>query len=301
MDRPTIGPSRAPTRREFLAGAGALALGAGCASTKDATGGPLDLPLLYDERGQLLVEARVEGGAQKRFILDTGASRSALSAVFVRALGLRLADGGVVEGSAGVVRARAAVASVEVPGLPPQSIDFTVYDFGASDPECVGILGHEFLSRAPFQIRYRDRSLLWGAPPPARTVTMALDGRIPRIQCSIRGQPVELRIDTGASFPPGNDAYVNLTEEQAERLSLDRAPIKVFSATGTGGTVLRLPVHALEGLRIAEVAIPRAFAIVQPRVGYFARPDAVGFLGNAVLDKLDPFLDYAGGVFGVAG
>jgi hypothetical protein len=33
---------------------------------------------------------------------------------------------------------------------------------------------------------------------------------------------------------------------------------------------------------------------VQPRAGYFARDDATGFLGNAVLDKLDPLVRLRG-------
>ena len=76
-------------------------------------------------------------------------------------------------------------------------------------------------------------------------------------------------------------------------------PLAVWSATGTGGATLSLPVHRLQSLRLGERLVERPFAIVQPKVGCFARPDAVGFLGNAVLDKLDPFFDYAQGRFGV--
>ncbi len=173
-----------------------------------------------------------------------------------------------------------------------------MHGFGSYDPACVGILGYELLCRAPFQIRYRERQLLWHAPPPAHTLSMTLDGRIPLITARVNQEPMELRIDTGATLPPGEDAYVNLTADQAEWLGLTGTPSAIFSATGTGGQRLELPVHPLASLSVGERRLPRAFAIVQPRVGYFAREDAVGFLGNSVLDKLDPFLDYHSGTFG---
>jgi hypothetical protein len=91
---------------------------------------------------------------------------------------------------------------------------------------------------------------------------------------------------------------VNLTQAQARQAGLTGKPLHVFTATGTGGATLELPVHHLSSLDVAGVALDRAFAIVQPAVGYFARPEAVGFLGNSVLDKLEPYFDYAGSVFG---
>jgi hypothetical protein len=110
---------------------------------------------------------------------------------------------------------------------------------------------------------------------------------------------LDVRIDTGATFPLSDDSYLNLTQSQAELLRLTGDPIKVLSATGTGDAVLKLPVYSLASLEIGRMRLTRVYAIVQPRVGYFARPDAVGFLGNSVLDKLDPFFDYQRGVFGL--
>ncbi len=289
-----------PSRREMLTLAG-LGLAAGSCRTErseELTPRPSTQPLIYDEHGGLMVEALVEGAGPVRMVLDTGASRSALSSVFAEQLGLELHDGGTVEGSAGRVEARAAWAEVELQDLGRLPIDFTVYEFGSYDPACVGILGHELLCRAPFRIRYRERRLEWRAPPPARTLPMSLDSRIPRITADVNGEPVELRIDTGAALPPSDDAYVNLTADQAEWLGLTGPPSAVFGATGTGGERLELRVHRLESLSVGEIRLPRAFAIVQPRVGYFAREDAVGFLGNSVLDKLAPYFDYERSTFG---
>jgi len=167
----------------------------------------------------------------------------------------------------------------------------TVYGLGSYDPRCVGILGADFLAQAPFQIFYRERTWSRGGELHGERIGMTLDNGIPRIQARIAGVPIDLRIDTGATFPPGEDAYLNVTSAQAERLHLSGPPHAVFSATGTGGETLKLNVYPLKSLEIGSKRIERAFAIVQPRVGYFARDDAVGFVGNSVLDKLDPGFD----------
>lgn len=257
------------------------------------------LPLIYDAQGSLFIEARVGGSEPVRLILDTGASRSTLSTNFATRLGLPIRAGDAIEGSAGVVDSGQASAVLEVPGIGAQSIDFATYAFASYDPACVGILGYEFLSRAPFRIRYRERVLEWHSIRPPNVQPLELDGRIPRITARINGGSIDLRVDTGAAFPPGDDAYLNLTEAQADALGLTGQPVAVFSATGTGGSVLQLPVHSLASLEVGGVQMHRAFAIVQPRVGYFARDDAVGFLGNSVLDKLDPYFDYTRAAFAV--
>lgn len=285
------------TRRRFLGAAGAGIAAAACASA--GAGRRSFAPLAYDEAGRLLIEADANGAGPRRWILDTGASRSAIDASFARELGLALGDGGDVEGSAGVVKARSAKAAVRVPGLGTVPIDFTVYDLGDDGSRRVGILGAECLRRAPFRIRYGARDIEWGAARPERTAAMTLDNGIPRIEAAVNGRALPLRIDTGAAFPPGEDAYLNVTEDQAAALGLAGKPDQTFTATGTGGATLSLRVYRLDALVVAGVPLARAHAIVQPRVGYFARPDAVGFLGNSVLDKLDPYLDYAGGELGV--
>jgi predicted aspartyl protease len=296
------------SRRELIAIATTLAT-PGCIGTRSLHGRAKTAPIEYDEHGGLMIEARVARGELVRMILDTGASRSALDSAFVRKLGLPLRDGGEVEGSAGVVRAHETDIELEIAPIdtsaPADSsassdrarLSCTVYDVGSYDPRCVGILGGDFLSRAPFQIFYRERKWSRGDAPSGERIPMRLDNGIPRIRVTIDGSPLELRIDTGAAFPPGPDAYLNVTVAQAQALGLTGPPHAVFTASGTGGETLKLDVHALDSLVIGERHLERAFAIVQPKVGYFARDDAVGFLGNSVLDKLDPGFDYAAAAF----
>jgi predicted aspartyl protease len=291
------------SRRELLAGAG---LGAALARFPAAASEPVIVPLVYDAQGGLFVEARIDGREPVRLILDTGASRSAISAAYAEELGLETVDGGEVEGTAGVVAARQAAVEVALAGLEPLRLDALVYGFASYDERCVGILGRELLERAPFQLRYSTRELVWNAEMPGTApgtapetlIDLRLDQGIPRVRAELQSRSIELRIDTGASLAPSERAYVNLAPAQARELALDGPPVAVFSATGTGGAVLELPVHRLASASVAGVRLEQPFAIVQPAVGYFARPEAVGFLGNSVLDKLDPYFDYARGKLG---
>lgn len=290
-------PSNASLSRRGLLVACGLVVGA-CTSSRRRAGlhGARSAPLVYDDHGGLFVDALVEG-FPARLIVDTGASQSALSTAFASRLSSSLGADTVVEGSAGEVHARTLAADVEIPGLDRARLDCTVYEFASYDPLCVGILGSDYLRRAPFRIRYRDRRLEWNATGRGASLDLELDNGIPRIRARIGDRAVDLRVDTGAAFPPGPDSYFNLTLDQASELGLVGPPHAVFTATGTGNAVLDLKVYVLDRVVLAGRDIPRAFAIVQPRVGYFARSDAVGFVGNSVLDKLDPFFDYAAGKF----
>ncbi|HKE00952.1 MAG TPA: pepsin/retropepsin-like aspartic protease family protein [Planctomycetota bacterium] len=258
-----------------------------------------NVPLVYDDKGGLFVDAKVASRGPHRFVFDTGASRSTISTAMAEKLGLAVREGEEIEGSAGTVKSGSAIAELEVPGLGAMSVDFAVYAFASYDAACVGIVGYELLRRAAWRVRYREKTLEWNAPAPAKRVEMTLDHRIPRIEALVNGRALPLRLDTGAAFPPGDDAYLNLTSDQAAALGLGGKPAAVLTATGTGGATLELPVYRLQSLEVAGKALARSFAIVQPKVGYFARADAVGFLGNSVLDKLDPHVDYASERFGV--
>jgi predicted aspartyl protease len=259
---------------------------------------PRAVPIVYDERGGLFVEVTV-AGESARLILDTAASCGVLAPGFADALGLAREPSVTVEGSAGTLEADVVRAEVELAADERVDGRFTVYDAGSYDPRCAGILGFDVLGRWPFALRYAARELVLDAPPPSELVPLRLDRGIPCVGARVNGIELELRVDTGAALPPGDDSYVNLTADQAEAAGLGGPPLAVWSATGTGGASLALEVHRLESFTLGAREIPRAFAIVQPRVGYFAREDALGFLGNSVLDKLDPFVDAAGGRFGL--
>jgi len=254
-------------------------------------------PLIYDATGALLIEVEIAGLARPRLLLDTGVLVSTLARACVWWLGLALRRGDEVEGSVGVVGSDRATAAITVPGLGPRRVDVVVYDFTSHDPDCVGILGNDLLREQPFRIAYRPAALAWEPEEPAATQPLEVDEGIPRITIEVGGSEVDVRLDTGAALASGADVYLNLARRQAVELGLTGAPVQVFRATGTGGASLDLPVHRVRDVVVGAVRFDAAFAIVQPEVGYFARAGAVGFLGNSVLDKLDPWIDLESGRF----
>lgn len=290
------GAGRAALALAFLAQGCVAPLDRGRPSAPATASAPV--PLIYDATGALFIDALVEG-RPVRLLLDTGASCSTLARSFAVANALPLERGEPVEGSAGVVASERATATIALPGCDPARVACAIYDFASHDPACVGILGNDLLARRPFRIDYRRRELTWDADAPADAAPLELDHGIPRTTITIGGVTLDLRIDTGAALAPGPELFVNVTRKEAAALGLSGPPAMRFTATGTGGATLDLPVHRVRDVVIGPCRSAEAFAIVQPEVGYFARPDAVGFLGNSALDKLDPWFDYEAGLFGV--
>jgi len=130
-------------------------------------------------------------------------------------------------------------------------------------------------------------------------VPLLLDHGVPAIEAEIAGCRLWLRIDTGASLFDTDDVFVNLPaavwDDVRGRTSTLRT-LMTLVGTGADGTAVDLPVFDVPAARVGPLAVERVAVIVQPAVGYFARPDAKGFVGNNLLQKLGRVtLDYAAG------
>jgi hypothetical protein len=130
-------------------------------------------------------------------------------------------------------------------------------------------------------------------------VAMVLDDGIPVIRGSIGGLDVWLRIDTGASLFETTDVYVNVgmrTWRALQNLHEGITPTTYFKGTGADGQTVDLPVAPISNATIGPLVLDRVFVIVQPEAGYFADPEAKGFISNNYLRRLGRVtLDYAKG------
>ncbi len=256
------------------------------------------------------VTADAGDGASRWFLVDTGANRSALDAGVARALDLPDEGATTVEGTAGVVEA----ASATVPrfrfGPVTTRLSPTVSDLsGLAGPEgapVAGILGSDLFGDRVLTFDF-ERNRLALSPPSEAAATAAACGRsapmrddngIPRVTGELDGRPVELRYDSGAGLFDDPRLWINLSQPQHAAILNGREPgepLQVLGGSGTGGSV-RLPVFAGERFRLGDIEWAEPRLIVQPPQGYFARPEAVGFLGNAAFR---PFglvvVDYPGG------
>ena len=253
------------------------------------------------------VQGTIDGEGPYWFLVDSGANRSALDDDIARELGLTVPGTSTVEGSAGTIAVRQArIKRLRAGALDVRDLTPTVSDLaGSLAPEgqaIAGILGFDALQRhavlfdmAGGRIAFAAEARRLAPLDQATIVPFELDNGIPRIAARIEGQPALLRIDTGAAIGDGPRTFVNITRPFYERLLAadpTLVPYTEFTASGTGGA---MTIAVVKAKRLAvggvEVAEPRL--LVQPPVGYFARGDAVGFLGSYAFKAWPGFiLDY---------
>ncbi|WP_374516417.1 retropepsin-like aspartic protease [Brevundimonas sp.] len=256
------------------------------------------------------VRADPGDGEPRWFLVDTGANRSALDAAVARALNLPDEGGTTVEGTGGVVE----VSSTTVPrftlGPVTTRLSPTVSDLsGLAGPEgapVAGILGSDLFGQRVLTLDFERNRLALSAAGEAsaaaaacgRSAPMGDDNGIPRVTGELDGRPVELRYDSGAGLFDDPHLWINLSQPQHAAILDGRdagEPLEVLGGSGTGGSV-RLPVYAAGRFRLGGIEWAEPRLIVQPPQGYFARPEAVGFIGNAAFR---PFglvvVDYPGG------
>jgi hypothetical protein len=262
----------------------------------------VSVPFTYHER-LVFLQARLEG-TERLFLLDTGASASAVDARTARELALPLRGAREVEGTAGVIRVESARAALAVGPFEVRDLSVTVQDLAGSlrppGKHLDGILGSDYLAGFALELDFAARRLTLGPGPLAArpgALALELDHGIPRFRARLDDLETWLRIDTGASLFETADVYVNVPEalwDELRRADPALAPERHFKGTGAGGTV-ELAVARIQALQVGALEIARPYVIVQPRAGYFARPDAHGFVGNNLLEKLGRVtLDYPG-------
>lgn len=261
------------------------------------------LPFTYHER-LVFLTVRVND-SERLFLLDTGASASAIDTRAADELALARSGTSTVEGTAGVLEVEnARVASLSVGAHSRRDLVVTVRDLAGSlhpaETRLDGILGADFLAGFVLRLDFVESRLsLDTHSPPAdgSALALELEHGIPSFPAQLDDLATSLRIDTGASLFASPDVYVNVPAgvwHELRSADPELAPAGQLSATGVGGTVA-LPVARIQALLVGATSIARPFVVVQPRAGYFARPDARGFVGNNFLEKFEQVtLDYPG-------
>jgi hypothetical protein len=258
---------------------------------------------IYFERC-IFLPMQIDGGEALLFLLDTGANVSAIDIKVAQRLHLLVEGTSKVEGTAGVITVKKArLKRLSVAGAQVENLTVTAQDLAASmapkGRRLDGILGYDFLHHFRIHIDFSSSTLTFSdhsqEPLESARQTVALpltisDG-IPRLKAMLNGSvEVDLRLDTGASLFATEDVYINATEATWKKLvALDASlkPVRYFRGQGAGGEV-KLPVARIASLSAGGLTAFKPYVIVQPKAGYFARPDAVGFLSNNFLEKYSP-------------
>lgn len=261
----------------------------------------------------IFIEMLINDEPEMVFLLDTGASASALDLKTAEKLGLPVKGVSNVEGTAGVINAKnVQVRSLSFGKARAKNLIVPAYDLSGlltpTGKKLAGVLGYDFLRSFVVTIDYGENKIEFSkrslAKYPQVMVPFTPDNGIPRIKGVLNDTlEASLRLDTGASLFETHDVYLNITEQIWDRLiALDAnlRPARFFTGGGVGGAV-KLPVAQIRGLSVGEVRITSPFVIVQPKQGYFARPEAVGFVSNNFLEKFSPVtINYRQNILGLS-
>ena len=282
----------------------------GCITARKAPETPAavpDAPTSGFRNHVAFAQGRIGNSQALWFLIDTGASRSAVDESIAFGLGLAATKVTTVEGTAGTITVQAVkLPRLTLGGLVASNLEPTVYDLsGSLSPEgrrIAGILGFDVMKDHAVlfdadngRIAFAESADAFGDLGAAMVIPFELDNNIPRIKAYVDGIPVDLRLDTGASIKPGPTTYVNITHSFYQKLkAVDPGlePIRYFTASGTGGE-MRIPVLQGKSFRIGSIEITAPQLIVQQPMGYFANPEALGFIGGYSLQSWSRFIvDY---------
>jgi predicted aspartyl protease len=252
----------------------------------------------------IFVEGRINNVGRLLFLIDTGASASAVDLKTAERLKLPRVATDKVEGTAGSIDVRTVrIDSVSIGSARAKKLTIPAYDLSNAlatpNRHLDAILGYDFLHSFSVRIDFVNQQLIFSSKSTGNLgipINFELDNGIPRLRGTLNDTlEVYFRLDTGASIFETKDVYLNITEGTWERLrQLDPAlrPERYFTGSGVGGEI-KLPVARIKNLSAGKAHISSPFVIVQPKAGYFARPDAAGFVSNNLLEKFSPVtIDY---------
>ncbi len=261
------------------------------------------------ERGQFFLPLNLGGSAPHYFIFDTGAGVSAVDAALAAELGLSKVAHTELAGTAGVFTVDQVRIARIVPlcrgrsvdelawyGLTPTKHDLSAFQVPLDDTREAGLLGNDYLQNFVVQMRFtpplmeitRPTGFAPAGADPQRFIPFFLDhATIVRVEALLdRWLNVQLRFDTGSATMTIDGPYLNLPANVWRALR-DRHPEYVIEdelkATGIGGEV-NLQVGRITSLDVGPLHFDNPRVVIQPLLGYFARPDAVGFIALNLLE-----------------
>ena len=201
-------------------------------------------------------------GTEGWFIIDTGASISAVSSHFADEVGLKdrthLADAQINGQGSGVNLA--SVGELRIGGNRFSGFNMVLLDFSHLDGmlkrKVAGIIGLNVLLQAPFTMDFTNGRATWNAPaaPEATTVTAHLLDDLLRVRLTLDETPLWLYLDTGASINA-----VHESEWKGDRRVVAHG-VRQGTATETSNSSLVSAVY--KDLKIESAPQPRLEFII---------------------------------------
>jgi predicted aspartyl protease len=256
-------------------------------------------PTRRDKIGRIWAPVLINGKGPFRFVLDTGASHSALTARVAATLGI-LVDAGhsaMLRGATGsAVVPLIPVESLEVGDLlmEPRRLPIVPDALGGAE----GILGTDGLANKRIHIDFRHDSITIMRSKNERAIygfatipVKFLRGRLLVVDAHIGGVPVKAIIDTGGQSTLGNEALRTALTERRRKYGIG-TPDEVTGATldVQAGNRVSTPLLAMGGITVRNAAMTFAdFAIFEhwkmtQEPAMLIGMDVLGLLDTLVID-----------------
>jgi len=255
------------------------------------------------ERGQFFVPLSLNDSGPQYFIFDTGAGVSAVDAALADELGLPKIAHTELAGTAGILevdqvriarimplsRGRG-VTELSWYGLTPTKQDLSAFAVPVPGAREAGLLGNDYLQSFVVGLRFAPSLVEISRPTgfspagadPGNYIPFFLDdATIVRVSGVLDGwMEVPLRFDTGSATMTIDGPYFNITTAMWQALCDKNPAYRVegeLTANGIGGQ-LTLQIGRITSLDVGPLHFEKPAVVIQPPVGYFASPDAVGFI-----------------------
>jgi hypothetical protein len=260
-----------------------------CLSAKEAS-----IPFEYYQR-VIFLNVQINNSDSLLFLFDTGANASAIDEKTADKLKLSVLRSDSVEGSAGTILVQMVkINSIRAGNAGVTNLEFTKqnlsYSLAPPGKHVDGILGTDFMKHFIVTIDFKNHEISFSKKIKNNTkpIPFLMDTNIPKMKATVNDSfQTFLRYDSGSSLFATDSTYINVTINDwitIQQLDSSLKPCGYFSGIGTGGEI-KLAVVPVKSLSFNGQQIQNPFIIVQPKQGYFARTDAVGFFGNNLLDK----------------
>jgi predicted aspartyl protease len=259
------------------------------------------IPTTHDGIGRIVAQVRLNGAGPFRFVVDTGATHSAVSAELSKKLNLVNQKAGAtsvllsgVTGSAQVAIVR--VESLEVGKLSLGPLDMPVIEAVLADAD--GVLGADALVDSRLTIEFKhdriliEKSSVQAAPRYFYTVPVRFGfGRLLLADAKIGKVHVKAIIDTGAERTLGN-----LALRDALRIGRDRGQallttdVEGVTADLQPGDVAEAPTLSMGSIKIGQTDVTFGDLHVFKVWGFQTRPalligmDVLGVLDTLIID-----------------
>ena len=234
------------------------------------------------------------------FLMDTGANASAIDNTLADKLKLEVSKKDTVEGTAGtMITDMVTLDNISIGKYYVNNLTVSKQDLSGmitpNNQKLSGILGTDFLKHFTFTLDFPKHEIAFlkvklNSNTGLRYLPFEMDNGIPRVKVTINGTVTTyLRYDSGASLFPTDKLYLNVPEDVYTKLraaDTSLKPHEYLKGSGIGGE-LKLPVVTIKRVKNENGTIDAKAVemIIQPKQGYFARKDAVGFFNNNLLEK----------------